>query len=164
MNNSDNKVVKISGFISLISSLLILIFGLLFSGFFLIFGIIRGADLFTKIVCIPFFICGLSVIIRGLSLFLQAVNMLKSLNSMENYNFSNVDKNEVIQEKLIKIANWSNNIYIFGFLLFWFGFLIFFDYTAIKDWENGGNMLFFFSLIFWIVGFFVAFIKFKKKK
>ena len=52
-----------------------------------------------------------------------------------------------------KIAEHFTKLYIVTFLTFWFGFLIFWDYTCIKSQEYG---LILFSLIFWLGGIMVA--------
>ena len=68
------------------------------------------------------------------------------------------------EKKAQGLSNIAYYIYIFGFLIFWFGFLIVFDYHAIKSWSNGGSRLFLFSLIFWLVGICVLVNNLKKNK
>ncbi|MBQ9833592.1 MAG: hypothetical protein IJO33_00130 [Bacilli bacterium] len=162
MNNNQINDVKTEAFITLFSSIGTIIGGLVFSGFcFLVF--IKGADTFTRVVIIPFLICGIAVLIKGLSLLFQGINMMKAVKDVEDGNFSNAVEIEKTHKKLIKADNFTNKLYIFGFLIFWFGFLIVFDYSAIKDWSNGGSSMFFFSFIFWIAGIFILVKNFKKK-
>ena len=78
-----------------------------------------------KIIFIPFLICAISMIGKSISLIME-------------------------KKKYVNIFDKSFTV---GFLLFWFGFLIFADYIAIKDkqWQ-----LVAFSLVFWIVGIYFA--------
>lgn len=46
---------------------------------------------------------------------------------------------EVQDKKAQGLSNIAHYIYIFVFLIFWFGFLIVFDYHAIKSWSDGGS-------------------------
>lgn len=87
-----------------------------------------------KIIFVPFLICAISMIGKSISLLME-------------------------KKKYVNVFDKSFTI---GFLLFWFGFLIFADYIAIKDkqWQ-----LVVFSLVFWIAG--IYFIKkrlFKQKE
>ena len=162
MNNNQINDVKSEAFANLFSSIGIIISGLVFSGF-CFFVFIKGADTFTRVVIIPFLICGIAVLIQGLSLLFQGINMMKAVKNVEDGNFSNAVEIEKTHKKLIKVDNFTNNLYIFGFLIFWFGFLIVFDYLAIKDWSNGGSSMFFFSFIFWIAGIFALVQTIKKE-
>lgn len=89
----------------------------------LIYFMIKTAS--PKIIFVPFLICTISMIGKSISL---------------------------IMEKK-KYVNIFDKTFSIGFLLFWFGFLIFADYIAIKDkqWQ-----LVAFSLVFWIVGIYFA--------
>mgnify|MGYP003308201440 CR=1 FL=1 len=89
----------------------------------LIYFMIKTAS--PKIIFVPFLICAISMIGKSISL---------------------------IMEKK-KYVNIFDKTFSIGFLLFWFGFLIFADYIAIKDkqWQ-----LVAFSLVFWIVGIYFA--------
>lgn len=120
-------------------------------------GIIKGADIFTKIVMIPFFICSIAMFFKSFSILIQGVNMLKTLNHIENEEDFEIDKAQRKYKNIEKAKVFTNKLYLIGFFIFWFGFLIVFDYLAIKDWNNGGNRMFFFSLLFWVVG--IYFIK-----
>ena len=162
MNNNQINDVKTEAFITLFSSIGTIVAGLVFSGF-CFFVFIKGADTFTRVVIIPFLIFGIAVLIKGLSLLFQGINMMKAVKNVEDGNFSNAVEIEKTHKKLIRADNFTNNLYIFGFLIFWFGFLIVFDYFAIKDWSNGGSSMFFFSFIFWIAGIFILAKNFKKK-
>lgn len=74
-----------------------------------------------KIVLIPFLVCGTAVTLKNIFL----------LKEKDNY---------------IMIFN---KIYIVGFMLFWFGYLIYFSYISIINKEYS---LLLFSIPFWIVG------------
>jgi len=78
-----------------------------------------------KIIFVPFLICAISMIGKSISLIME-------------------------KKKYVNIFDKSFTI---GFLLFWFGFLIYANYIAIKDkqWQ-----LVAFSLVFWIVGIYFA--------
>lgn len=162
MNNNQINDVKTESFITLFSSIGTIIGGLVFSGF-CFFVFIKGADTFTRVVIIPFLICGITVLIKGLSLLFQGINMMKAVKNVEDGNFSNAIEIEKTHKKLIRADDFAHKLYIFSFLIFWFGFLILFDYLAIKDWSNGGSSMFFFSFIFWIAGIFILVKNFKKK-
>jgi len=75
-----------------------------------------------------------------------------------------MDKVKKSEKNFKKVRNIVNYIYIFCFLLFWFGFLIVFDTVAIKSWSDGGNSMFFSSLIFWAVGIYILINNIKKSK
>lgn len=112
-------------------------------------GVFNGADNITRIVFIPFFICGLTILIRGFVYFIKGLNLKKALNDTDVLAedvFENDDKLNIVDKIFSKL-------YLVGFLLFWFGFLIVFDYIAIRD---GQTSMFIFSLLFWAVGIFVA--------
>lgn len=161
MNNNQINDVKTEAFITLLSSIGTIVGGLIFS-VFCFFVFINGVDTFTRVVIIPFLICGIAVLIKGLLLLFQGINMMKAVKNVEDGNFSNAVEIEKNHKKLIKADNFTNNLYIFGFLIFLFGFLIVFDYLAIKDWSNGGSSMFFFSFIFWFAGIFI-FVKTSRK-
>lgn len=95
----------------------------------------KAADNATRVILLPFFIAGMGVFLQGL---LPLVFY----------------KNQRI------VANIGKKIYLFGFLLYWFGFLIVFDISAIRD-KNIGMALF--SLVFWAVGIWLLISNFKKK-
>jgi hypothetical protein len=107
-----------------------IISGLIFTSFCL-WIFINAADTITRIAIIPFTIAGIGVLINGLSPLL-----FKS-----------------------KIKNLGMKIYLFGFSLFWFGFLIVFDYLSITQ---GNIQLALFSIIFWVVGLFMIINQFKR--
>lgn len=125
--------------------------------------VFKGADNITKIVGIPFLICGIAVLIYGISIIIKGINTKKNTNNYVNGKL-NMDKVKKSEKNFEKVGNIVNYIYIFGFLLFWFGFLIVFDTVAIKSWSDGGNSMFFFSLIFWAVGIYILINNIKKSK
>lgn len=162
MNTNQINDVKKEAFITLFSSIILIINALIFSGV-CFFIYIKGADIFARMAIIPFLICGIAVLIKGLSLLFQGINMMKAVKNVEDGNFSNAVEIEKTHKKLIKVDNFTNYLYNFGFLIFWFGLLIVFDYFAIKDWSNGGSSVFFFLFIFWIRGILILLKNFKKK-
>ena len=144
---------NINSFMEISSGIGATIGGAIFSGFssMLVF---RGADNITKIIGIPFFICGLAALFYGIILIIKGIYTKKNNNDYVNGKL-NKDKVEKSEKNFEKIENFVNHIYVFGFLLFWFGFLIVFDSIAIKSWSDGGNLMFFFSLIFWLAGIYI---------
>ena len=96
---------------------------------FLGYILITTKDLLTRIVVIPFLIFGISLFIKNICLIFK--------------------KN--------KIAKVFSKINVISFFIYYFGFLIYWDYTAIlsKDY-----VLVVFSLIAWVCGIFVAYKKY----
>lgn len=115
-------------------------------------------EMIIKIVIIPFLICCIAVVILGIERLLNIVNHIRVIKEFRN---GNVEKANILAEKG-KHSLIGYYIYQFGFFLFWFGVLSFCDYYAIKTWSTGGNQLFFFSLLFWIVGIYI-FLKNRKE-
>ena len=136
--------IFVGGIISVISSVL------LFAG---------GVDKIMKIISVPFLICGISFLVSGIAWIVKGLNINKSSNDFdEKLNI------EMVGEKFYKVSKIANYIYTFGFLLFWFGFLIIFDILAFKSWEQDGKSFFFFSLFFWAVGIYILVKSIKKFK
>lgn len=157
MNNKQfNNIDKV---ISLFKPIIIIISGLIFS-FVCSLMFFKLIDATAKIIFIPFLIIGIAILIKGISLLFQKINMIKATKHIKDINFSKVEKLEN-KKKLIKITNTANKLYGFSFFIFWFVFLIVVDYLAIRDWNNNGSTIFFFSFIFWIAGI-VFLIKNKK--
>ncbi len=152
---------KIESFAKLYNAIAIIIVGTIFSGVSSIF-VFRGSDNFIRIVGIPFLICGIAVLIYGILIAIKYINIKKNTNDYINgkLDVNKVEKSEQNFEKMKIIVN---NIYTFGFLLFWFGFLIVWDISAIKSWSDGGNQMFFFSIIFWIAGIYLLIDNIKDK-
>ena len=134
-NSKIDKVINIS------SGIYTILFSLVFLGFCLLV-FIKGSGVIERIAITPFIIAGFACLIYG-------INILFNGNSEK-------------RKKFVVIERISQNVYLFGFLLFWFGFLIFFDYLAIKDWSDGGSTMFFFSFVFWAAGIYILVKKFKK--
>lgn len=114
---------------------------------FSVFIVFKGADFITKLFGMPFLICSCAILFSTILNLVQAINMKYKVAKVE-YNVTNTRK-------------YINYVSFFGFILFWFGFLIAFDIIAIKSWSNGGNLMFFFSLIFWAVGIYIIIRKIK---
>ena len=74
-----------------------------------------------KIILIPFLVCGTAVVLKNVFLLMAKKNYVRIFNK----------------------------IYLVGFMLFWFGFLIYFSYISIINKEYS---LVLFSIPFWIVG------------
>ena len=131
---------------------------------FLSTPIFHGADIISKIVLIPFLICCLSFFIHGIAKVIYGINKMK-----DTYNYANekidIDKGAKIsldENLFVRLSAFCSNIYLFGFLLFWFGVLIISDIVAIKSWSDDGSGTFFFSLFFWFIGVFIVISNFKK--
>lgn len=140
-----------------------IIVGIIFSSVF-IYIFINGADTFTRVAIIPFFIGSTSILIKHAWLLIKEIIIIKSIKNNENNNSFDILESGKSYDISTKINKLANNIYVFGFLIFWFGFLIVFDYSAIKDWNDGGNSMFFFSIIFWIVGISIFIKNFKRNR
>lgn len=150
MNNNNNLEVWI---LEVLQGIGTIIGGGIFTG---VCGwiFIKAADSISRIVVIPFLICGLAVLIKGI------VNLAQGLNLRKGMNDDNVSAESVFDkhEKLNIADKIFSKLYILGFLLFWFGFLIVCDYIAIKQ---GQMSMLAFSLIFWVAGIYVAIKNFK---
>lgn len=153
---------KNESFVEVFSGIVTTIGGAIFSSVSSMI-IFKGADNITKIIGISFLICGIAVLIYGISIIIKGINTKKNTNDYVKEKL-NIDKVKKSEKNFEKVGNIVNNIYIFGFLLFWFSFLIVFDTAAIKLWSAGGNSIFFFSLIFWAVGIYILIINIKKSK
>lgn len=57
--------------------------------------------------------------------------------------------NEDVGKKMLRIFS---AMYYIVFIVIWFAFLIYFDYTIINDWNDGSILLLLFSLLFYIPG------------
>jgi len=152
LNTQQDSVhnVKIESFVGIFNGIINTIKGIILSVVSSMF-VFRGTNNITKIVGIPFLICGIVVLIYGISIIVRGIIKGKNANDYVNGNLD-MEKVEKSENNFRKIGSFVNYIYIFGFLLFWFGFLIVFDTVAIKSWSDGGSLMFFFSLIFWVVG------------
>ena len=124
--------------------------GVILSGISYMF-VFRGADYITKIIGIPFLICGLSVLIYGILIIIAGVNTKKHTADYINGKLD-TKKVKKIESNIKKGGNFVHYIYTFGFAIFWFGLLIVSDITYIKSWSDGGDFMFFVSLFLWIIG------------
>lgn len=154
MNNNQIKNEKQLLFVNIIHSLWIIIKSLFISGLCIYF-FINGANTIDKIIIFPFVICGITVLIRGLTLLIQSLNTIIAIKISYTDDFDYANKVSNINKKLEKVDDFAIKLFLFIFLVFWFGALIFYDYNAIKNWENGGFINFLFSIIFWITGFYM---------
>lgn len=66
-----------------------------------------------------------------------------------------------IATKNSKLEVLYSKFYEIIFLVYWFGFLIFFDFLSFKQNELS---VIYFSLIFWLAGFYIVYKDFFKKK
>jgi hypothetical protein len=98
----------------------------------------------AKVFMIPFLICGLALLIQAI---IRIINHFKG-----DGNF-------------LGILITFEKIYVLGFLLFWFGILIFICYTVIKNgnYQNGDYKALLFTIPFWIFGICVIYKTFKKR-
>ena len=134
--------------------------GVIFSGVLSMIAF-KVANNIAMIAGMIFLICGIVLIICGISMIIKGINTKKNINDYVNGKL-NMDKLEENEKNFKKIEIIASCIYPFCFLLFWFGFLIALDTAAIKSWSGGGNILFFFSLIFWVVGIYTLINTIKK--
>lgn len=153
---------KIESFAEVFSGIWITIVGAIFSvGSSM--SVFKGVDNITKIAGIPFLICGIAALISGISMIIKGINTKKNTNDYVNGKL-NMDKVKKSEKNFEKVENIVNYIYIFCFLfLFLFG-LIVFDTVAIKSWSDGGNSMFFSTLIFWAAGIYILINNIKKSK
>ena len=155
----DNIVDKVEQVSSIAAPIVQIIVGLIFTGSCVWIFILR-IDIATKMIIVPFIICGLAVLLKGVISLIQCSRNLSS----NNYDYNNQEKNEIINKNLNNFQVVTSRIYIIGFLIFWFGFLILMDYESIKKINDGGLQLILFSLIFWAAGIFVVYQAFRKIK
>lgn len=97
----------------------------------LTYFLFTSKDLITKIIIIPFLTFSLAFFLKNIFLILRKKNIAK------------------IMEK----------IYVIAFFVYYFGFLIYWDYVAIN---NKDYMSFLFSLLTWFGGIYVAYKRHKK--
>ncbi len=100
---------------------------------FLCYILITTKDLSTRIIIIPFLIFGISFFIKNICLIFK--------------------KNKIA--KIFSVIN------LISFFIYYFGFLIYWDYTAIL---NKDYILVVFSLLAWAGGIFVAYKKYLRFK
>lgn len=138
MNKEDkeNRITIVFKFLSSIRNLIVSIFFTLTC----LWVYNKSTEFFEKIVIIPFLICGIAALIFAI------INIVKTFKFSEIFN---------------KLETVFYYLYLIGFSLFWYGFLIFFDYMAYK---KGDISLVLFSLIFWIGGTFLIYKKIKERK
>lgn len=92
--------------------------------------LVAGANTITKVSIIPFLIAGFAVLIKELLKVRKDIIENKKIENYEQGIQSDMVLNE--EEKMKKQEKLLDNVYLFAFLTFWFGFLIFFDYLANK--------------------------------
>ena len=121
-----------------------IIVGVIFSGI-CTWIFVKGANTATKTAIVPFVICGLAVLMISIIRLLKAINIVRQLKA------KNISSDEIFKthDNLNKADNIFSKIYVIGFSIFWFGFLMFVDYIFIRD---GQFMFLAFSILFWIVG------------
>lgn len=122
--------------------------------------VFKGANDYTRIICLPILLFGILLLISGIIMIIKGINMKKNIDDYADDKLD-VNQGEKDFEKPVIVVNKFNE---WGFLLFWFSFLTIFDILAIKCWEDGGNLMFFFSIIFWIIGIYGIIYMIKQKK
>ena len=109
--------------------------------------ITEGVNSVIKIILIPF----LGAVIWGtLSAVLSSMEDIRQLKS-----HSEQSDEELKLSAYNRIQKSLDIAFKFSFLGYWFGLLIVGDIQTFKTWNDGGNQLFFFSLIFWAYGIFL---------
>lgn len=110
----------------------------------------NGANQMTRIVLIPFIICGIAIFIRGFITLFHGIQVRKMRNSQTDVNLVEKMKHD------IDTANkGSRKLFLIGFFIFWFGFLITMDYILIRDWSQISWQMLAFSGIFWVAGIYM---------
>lgn len=129
--------------------------------FVILYGLFTDPNKNNRFFLIPFLVCGIAVVIWGAA---RIVKGIKEMKYVGDYIKGKVDIDAVkkSEKNTNKAINLTKYIYFFGFFILWFGFLIAYDIEAIKSWNDGGNVSFILSLIFWGVGIF-ALVKNLKK-
>lgn len=155
MNNGIKE--QSVGFI--VSGIVVLVVGICFtmsSLFFFLFS-----DEIFGLFAIPFVIAGITVAARGVIMIRQGQNLKQSAEAPGTVDHVSLEEES---QKLYKYVDIANKAYVVAFLLFWFGFLIFIDVHAFKQWNSGGEQMFFFSLLFWAFGIYAMIEKLIKKR
>lgn len=127
---------------------------------------IHGAGIFEKIVIIPFIFCGLAAFFKVFFIFFQDILGFRDYIQFSQGSDVDSGKIEKRERRFSSLGLFLEGIFYFGFLLFWFGMLIFFDYELIRDWDGDSLLGLLFSSIFWIAGFAVIYtviLRFKKR-
>ncbi len=154
---------KVGGAVNIFRGTVYAIVSIIFINFigYLFFSTESG-DVVSKIVLLPFLICGIIIFISSITYLIGGIKNIRTLKETVG---EEVDINKIREdeEKTYRSQNILSKMYVGVFMIFWFGFLIVFDVNAIKSWSNGGNQLFYFSLIFWIVGIFSFIQAFRKR-
>lgn len=104
---------------------------------------IKG-KLITKVATIPFLICCITMFINGIVLLICRLQIKR-----KKYPIEVAQKMEYI---IYQANKWSMKIYVIGFFIFWFGFLIVVDGFILMNWSNGNWQMFLFSILFWVIG------------
>lgn len=115
-----------------------------------------------SIISISIFLVGISLCLYGISPIISLIIKNKTVKDLQNGKIITDQELQSRNKKAESIKNIGYKIYLIGFSIIWFGFLILLDFIFIGVWENGGNTMFLFSLIFWVAGIF-ALIKNLKK-
>mgnify|MGYP004503281023 CR=1 FL=1 len=149
-NNNDNNIEA-----WMVQGIILIIVGSVFSGVCVRFLVDITDTSMPRVVIIPFLICGLAVLIKGTVSLSQGLNIKKGMKDESISAESVFDKHE----KLKITDKIFSKLYVVAFLIFWFGFLIAFDYFAIKQ---GQMSMLAVSLIFWIAGIYIAIKKLKE--
>lgn len=147
--NSNKELVNMEKGVSNAFKIILFAFRLIFSLAFVgltIWVFVKGANLITRLSIIPFFICAIVILIMSIISFKDAIDSVKVSNGKE-------DKKKIKRRKK-NLSKILFKIFAGGFLLFWFGMLIFFCIGIVKQY---GYLSTLFTLPFWVAGFFVIY-------
>lgn len=148
--NNEKELVnmgkKVSKGIIILEDALKVIFSLVFVGF-TIWVFVKGADLITRLAIIPFFICAVAVFIYSILPIKERIDQ----NKIDSGKTNEQKKRKRGKKKLSKILY---KMFAVGFLLFWFGFLILFCISIVKQ---EGFLPTLFTLPLWLAGFFIIY-------
>jgi hypothetical protein len=118
---------------------------------------INVEDFYARIMISPFLFCSVPIITQGVIQLLKGLNLRKGMSDDDTILDSSVfEKND----RLNILDKICSKLSIVGFLLFWFGFLIIFDYIAITQVES--LIFIIVSFPFWVIGILVAIKTFKE--
>lgn len=156
------KNAKIELYTKVMGAIITIVVGIIFC-YNMFIPLFQESNNFANIILIPFLICGIIILICGIFIIIKGISTKKNIDAYVKGNL-NIDKVEKNEKNFEKVGFILNNIYVFVFLLFWFGYLIVADISALKTWSDGGNQMFFFTKIFWIVGINILIHKLKNKR
>lgn len=149
MDEEEAKKVNIQMIVLMIQGMIQIIMSSIF--FVVLYNMFSiGANQITKIVIVPFMVCGIAIFIRGLVTLFHGIQVRKIRKSEMD-----VKLVEKIEHGIDTVNRGSSKLFLIGFFVFWFGFLIIMDYMLIRDWSGSSWQMLAFSIIFWVAGIYM---------